>query len=128
MGTQYLIDSNVVIDYLSNKLPPPGMSLLNDVVDDIPNVSIISKIEVLGFNAPPQDYQLLQNFFQDAIIFELLSEVVDRAIELRKAYKIKLGDSIIAATALTYDLNLLARNTNDFKQLANLRLINPHEL
>jgi len=104
------------------------MSLLNDVVDDIPNVSIISKIEVLGFNAPPQDYQLLQSFFQDAIIFELLSEVVDGAIELRKAYKIKLGDSIIAATALTYDLSLLTRNTNDFKQLANLRLINPHEL
>jgi hypothetical protein len=64
MGTQYLIDSNVVIDYLSNKLPPSGISLLNDVADAIPNVSVISKIEVLGFNATSQDYQLLQNFFQ----------------------------------------------------------------
>ena len=101
---------------------------MNETVDAIPNVSVISKIEVLGFNAPPEDYQLLVEFFEDAIIFELIPEIVERAIELRKAHKIKLGDSIIAATALVYDLSLLTRNTNDFKHIAGLRFVNPYEM
>jgi hypothetical protein len=149
MGEQYLIDSNAVIDYLGGKLPAAGNSLMNDVIggsevfpqedeignsfmddviDAIPNVSVITKIEVLGFNVPPQDYQLLFEFFEDAIIFELIPEIVERAIELRKTHKIKLGDSIIAATALVYDLTLITRNTPDFKHLAGLRLVNPHEV
>jgi predicted nucleic acid-binding protein len=149
MGEQYLIDSNVVIYYLGGKLPAAGNSFMNDVIggsevleqedeignsfmdnviDAIPNVSVITKIEVLGFNAPPQDYQLLIEFFEDAIIFELIPEIVEQAIELRKAYKIKLGDSIIAATALVYDLSLITRNINDFKSIAGLQLVNPHEM
>ncbi|NCQ11340.1 MAG: type II toxin-antitoxin system VapC family toxin [Bacteroidetes bacterium] len=46
---KYLIDTNSIIDYLSNKLPTSGMDFMNDVVDAIPNVSVINKIELLGF-------------------------------------------------------------------------------
>lgn len=46
----YLIDTNAVIDYLGRKLPDYGMSFMNTVIDAVPNVSIITKIEVLGFN------------------------------------------------------------------------------
>ncbi len=45
MGTQYLIDSNVVIDYLSGKLIPNGMTFMNGVVNAVPKVSVITKIE-----------------------------------------------------------------------------------
>jgi len=41
---QYLIDTNVVIDYLGKKLPATAMAFLNDVIDSIPNVSIITRI------------------------------------------------------------------------------------
>lgn len=43
----YLIDSNAVIDYLSSCFPKSGMSFMNDVVDSIANVSVITKMEVL---------------------------------------------------------------------------------
>lgn len=49
---QYLIDTNAVIDYLGNKLPVSGMDFMNTVIDAVPNVSVVTKIEVLGFNAP----------------------------------------------------------------------------
>jgi hypothetical protein len=52
---QYLIDTNAVIDYLGNKLPDSGMEFMNKVIDGTPNVSIITKIEVLGFNSPEED-------------------------------------------------------------------------
>jgi len=39
--TQYLIDSNAIIDHLGIKSPERGMHFMNNVVDDVPNVSII---------------------------------------------------------------------------------------
>lgn len=99
MGTQYLIDSNAVIDYLSGKLPLDGMAFMNSVVNAIPKVSVITKIEVMGYNAPSTDYQLLSDFINDADVLELTESVVNQTIELRKQYKTKLPDAILAATA-----------------------------
>jgi hypothetical protein len=42
---QYLIDTNAVIDYLGKKLPDKGMDFMNELVDEIPKISIISKME-----------------------------------------------------------------------------------
>jgi predicted nucleic acid-binding protein len=125
---QYLIDTNVVIDYLGQKIPLSGMKFMNNIIDNIPNVSVITKIEVLGFNAPAEHYQLLTDFMNDATIIELTNKVVDTTIEIRKNYKTKLPDAIIAATALVYDLTIISRNVSDFKNIQNLKVINPHSL
>jgi len=58
----YLIDTNAVIDYLSNKFPASGMEFMNDVIDAQPNISVITKIELLGFNAPEEHYNTLCNY------------------------------------------------------------------
>ncbi len=47
---RFIIDTNAVIDYLGNKMPAFGMSLINNVLDTNPNISVITKIEVLSFN------------------------------------------------------------------------------
>ncbi len=39
----------------------------------------------------------------------------------------KLGDSIIAATALALGAELVTRNVDDFKHIAGLPVINPFE-
>ena len=126
--TQYLIDSNSIIDYLGENLPPAGMEFLNKIIDNVPNVSVISKIEVLGFNTADQHYQILFNFMNDATVFDLTGSVVDVCIELRKKYKTKLPDAIIAATAMVYDLVLITRNISDFKNIQELKVLNPHSL
>lgn len=125
---QYLIDTNVVIDYLGNKLPPKSKTFIDDVINTIPNVSIITKIEVLGFNAPEEHYNLLLDFMNDSIVFELSPKVTDICIQLRKKYKTKLPDAIIAATAITYDLILISRNISDFKSIESIKVINPYEI
>ena len=51
---QYLIDTNTVIDYPGNKLPSLGMTYMKDIIDVVPNLSVITKIELLGFNAPDE--------------------------------------------------------------------------
>ena len=125
---QYLIDTNAVIDYLGHKLPAKGMTFMNNVIDAIPNISVVTKIEVLGFNAPDEHYQTLYSFINDATVFDLTNNIVDTSIEIRKKHKTKLPDAIIAATALVYDLVLISRNLSDFKNIDGLQVIDPHSL
>jgi predicted nucleic acid-binding protein len=47
------------------------------------------------------------------------------AIELRQLHKMKLRDSLIAATALEHRLTLATRNIDDFKWISSLQLVNP---
>ncbi|MFZ4582215.1 MAG: type II toxin-antitoxin system VapC family toxin [Paludibacter sp.] len=124
----YLIDTNVVIDYLGNKLTYKGMQFMNAVIDAVPNISVITKIEVLGFNISEEQYQILTDFMDDAIVFELTEEVADLCIGLRKKYKSKLPDAIIAATALAASATLITRNLSDFKNINGLYLIDPYSL
>jgi len=125
---QYLINTNAVIDYLGNKLPATGIDFMNGIIDAIPNVSVVTKIEVLGFNSPEEHYKLLFNFMNDAKVLDLTSNVVDLTISIRKEHKTKLPDAIIAATALVYDLILISRNVSDFKDIEGLKVIDPHRL
>lgn len=127
MGT-HLIDSNVIIDYLAGKLPPNGMTFIDGLVNAVPQVSVITKIEVLGYNAPLSAYQLLADFMNDSDILELTEPVVNQTIELRRQYKIKLPDAIIAATALVHGFELISRNTSDFNTITGLVVIDPHTL
>jgi predicted nucleic acid-binding protein len=47
------------------------------------------------------------------------------AVRLRQSKKIELGDSLIAGTALLYDLTLVTRNVDDFLGIEGLRVLNP---
>jgi predicted nucleic acid-binding protein len=126
MEQQYLIDTNSVIDYLGNKIPISGMDFMNSVIDAVPNLSVVTKIELLGFNAPEPHYNTFVSFINDATVFDLTNAVVDVSIEIRKKYKTKLPDAIIAATALVYDLVLISRNIDDFKNISELKVIDAH--
>jgi len=122
MGQRFLIDSNVVIDYLKGSLPLSGMNMISFIVDDLLLLSVITKIEVLGF---PASDRLCIDFVDTATILHMNNSVVNQTIILRKLHKIKLGDAIIAATALVYSLTLVTRNVDDFKNIDGLQVLDP---
>jgi predicted nucleic acid-binding protein len=124
---QYLIDSNAVIDYLGNKFPEEGMNFMNKVIDNVPIVSVITKIEVLGFEISAENYKLLSDFMSDAIVLDLSDNVVDECINLRKKNKVRIPDAIIAATAIVNNFVLISRNVSDFKKISGLKMINPFD-
>jgi hypothetical protein len=125
---QYIIDSNAVVDYLGKKLPPEGMLFMNTVIDAIPNISVVTRIEVLGFNAPEEYYSLLTDFMDDTIIFDLSEDIIKQSISLRKRHKIKLPDVIMAATAIENGMQLISRNIKDFTAIEGLKIINPWDV
>lgn len=125
---EYLIDTNAIIDFLAGKLPANGREFLVELVDDIPKISVISKIELLGFQTTYDQYEILSGFVHDAKVLGLSETIVDKCIDLRRNHKIKLPDGIVAATALAFNLSLVTRNVSDFINIPNLIVINPHNL
>ncbi|WP_285009777.1 type II toxin-antitoxin system VapC family toxin [Pedobacter faecalis] len=126
MGKRYLIDSNAVIDFFNGKMPPEGRALMTGIE---PIISVITQIELFSGNSTPEaEIRALQKFVDVATIYPLSEVVALETISLRKAYRIKLPDAVIAATAMAYGFVLITRNTADFKHLKNLDVINPYEL
>ncbi|MCL2479914.1 MAG: type II toxin-antitoxin system VapC family toxin, partial [Treponema sp.] len=109
MAKGYLLDSNVIIGYLAAKIPLLAMESISVIVDKIPNISVISQIEILRFNDTPENEKILQDFVNSSKIIQMSPDVVQRTIELCKKSKIKLPDAIIAATALSENLVLVTR-------------------
>lgn len=119
-----LLDSNIII----YAVQPQYENVRQFIAENAPYISVISKIEVLGYYRLDQESrQLLEEFFNAAEILPLGDSIVNKAIELRQQRKISLGDSIVAATALVHGLTLVTRNTQDFKWVNNLNLIDPFE-
>ena len=127
MGS-YLIDSNAVSDYLAGKLSDSATDFMNQLVDEQSVLSIILRIELLGFNAPKADADLLRDFVAESLVIDLNEEVILGTIALRKSRKIKLPDAIIAATALVNNLTLLTHNTKDFAAIAGLTVMDSYAL
>lgn len=125
---KYLIDTNAIIDYLGNRLPISGLNFMNSIIDNIPTISVISKIEVLGFTTTDKNYSLLKDFIDDSFVLDLTENVIDTCIEIRKNHKTKLPDAIIASTAIANNLILITRNVSDFKNIDGLHVVNPHSL
>ena len=120
--------SNVIIGYLDNKLPVQAMKTMNSIIDDKPNISIITKIEILRFNTSEINYKILKDFIDESIVFGLDDLVTDHTISICRSNRIKLPDAIIAATAIVYDLRLVTRNITDFKKIKDIELLNPWDI
>jgi len=120
--TKRLLDSNIII-YGSK----PGNEFLRETIrQDWCYISIVSKIEVLGYHQlEDQEYRKLMNLFEISLLIKLSDNITNRAIQVREAHNLSLGDSVIAATALEPNLILSTRNTKDFKKVADLEVVNP---
>ncbi|EHQ36303.1 type II toxin-antitoxin system VapC family toxin [Methanoplanus limicola] len=90
------------------------------------NTSIITNIEFLGWSGHTETgYRKAVEFMSYSRIFSLNKEISEITIDLRRKYKIKLPDAVIAATAINYDLNLITRNEGDFNNIHGLEIYNP---
>jgi predicted nucleic acid-binding protein len=118
----HLVDSNIVIYSYFEKYEYLKKILYNDLV----YVSEISRIEVLGYHKLTLDEETYyKDFFKFMPVIYPTQDIVDKTIEIRKQYNLKLGDGLIAATALINDLTIYTRNIADFKRIDNLKFIDP---
>lgn len=117
-GTDYLVDTNILI-HLANGDQAITEFLQNKSVF----VSFISEIELLSKPGLSNDQiKILQSMISDCIIVDFNHEIKSEAIKLRRHYKLKLPDAIVAASAKYLKLPLLTAD-KDFKKLDGTEIL-----
>ena len=124
MGQKYLIDTNVLIDAQMGRLPQKGMNFLAQIINENFIVSFITLIEYLGYKDIPKSSE---EFISLAEIIEIDKNIIKICIDLRRNYKIKLPDAIIASTALANNFILITNNEKDFSGIKNLKIISLYQ-
>jgi predicted nucleic acid-binding protein len=115
-----VLDTNIVI----YACQPGGAMLLPWTGSADAAVASVTRVEALGFRGiGPDEEADLREFLAECTVLPLDDEVIERAVLLRQQKKMKLGDTIIAATALEYGQALVTRNVDDFKHIAGLQSI-----
>lgn len=95
-GNSIFLDTNIILYLLSGD---------ETIADFLNNISFVTELELLGYQDISSEALLkIENLLADSTIIDINSEIKKIVIGLRKSYKIKLPDAIIAATS--YYLNL----------------------
>ncbi len=117
-----LVDSNLLI-YATK---PEYAELRQWLLDTLPKVSIISKVEILGYHKlHPDEKTALTELLNNLDVIYLTPASYEIAIQLRQQRKLTLGDSLIGATCLEQGYTLATCNTGDFAWIGELKVINP---
>jgi predicted nucleic acid-binding protein len=122
---KYLFDSNILIYHLRGSLNQRGKDLVFAGLGGEGAYSIISKIELLGFNQSAGEEQQARLFLSGLQELELTSRIAEQTIQIRKNHRIKLPDAAIAAIAIIHQLELVTRNSSDFIRISGLSIIDP---
>lgn len=100
----FVLDTNVVLYHLSNRLA-------EDLPDGPLCISIITEMELLSFpGLSEEEEEEVQRLLKSINIIDLSEPIKNEAIQLRRAFKLKLPDAIILATAKNLSAPLI---TND---------------
>jgi predicted nucleic acid-binding protein len=115
-----LLDSNIVI-YAAE---PQYKKLREWLRSRSIAISELTKLEVLGYHRITEDeFEWFSGFFDNIESIPISTDIIESAIPLRRSYKMSLGDSVIAASALYHNLDLCTNNQKDFERVENLQMI-----
>jgi len=126
MGQRFLIDTNILIYYFNNSIPSGTIAEVDKVFRSSFNISVISKIEFLGWRGYNEaQFALAEKILHQATLYQITDEIINESIQLKRQKKIKTPDAVIAATCLVNDSTLVTRNISDFAKIDGLRIYNP---
>lgn len=120
----YTLDTNAIIYYLKGDVN--AIPLLEDLFEkNMPiYISSITEVELFSFsNLTNKDIEQITNLIKTLSVISLDSQLARLAGLLRRQYKIKVPDSIIASTAIFTGTSLVTRNTKDFKKIPNFNIV-----
>ncbi|WP_414552403.1 type II toxin-antitoxin system VapC family toxin [Anabaena sp. CCY 0017] len=122
-GDRYLLDTNAIVALLQGN---SQLILLLQNADWI-GISVISQIEFLAFSGLSQaDSQIFQQFVQRVEVINLTTTdtvLIEKIIEIRQQFRLKLPDAIIAAMASQNSASLVTAD-QEFAKVNTIKVIN----
>jgi predicted nucleic acid-binding protein len=101
-----VLDTNVLIKYI-NKLPG-FIDIKTRFAENERYISIVTRMELLAFPAlSATERDQIMQFLQTVIVVPLTENIEADAIEIRRVFRPKLPDAIIAATARVLNATLV---------------------
>jgi hypothetical protein len=120
----YLIDTNITLYYFGQMLSAESESFLDKLFISSYYISIINRIELLGYNQiNKEESKALNSFINNAEVIWLNESIVLKTIELRQKYNVKLPDAMIAASCLDNNYCLITNNVKDFSRIEGLKIL-----
>jgi hypothetical protein len=104
MTSEYLLDTNIVIELLKSTGAPPHIKdpLAGAVI------SIITEIELLSYPLLTKaDEQEFRDCLRHITILPITESAKEHAIALRRKYRLKLADALISGTAMAFGLCII---------------------
>ncbi len=118
-GSELLLDTNAFIYFFE------GRKQITSLVVEAPTIyfSVITEIELLSATQV-NDNELTQirQFLNLCQSVSLTPEIIAQTIYIRRNYRLKVPDAIIAASAIVLDLSLASADTQ-FARVKGLQLI-----
>jgi len=78
----HLVDSNVLIDYVADRFKSNQLKALDLIFDEEFSVSVMTKIEILGYSGVPEEEARMIEFLNYAEIIAFNEEVLSVKINL----------------------------------------------
>lgn len=117
-GNRIFVDTNILLYFLKG-----DQEVIEMLADKTPVISFITELELLSFpRITPDTESVIKGLLQNCIIIEMSLEIKELTIKFRRKSKLKLPDSIVAASAYYSKLPLLTADT-DFRKLDELEII-----
>jgi predicted nucleic acid-binding protein len=117
-GNKMVIDTNIALYLLD------GDEILKEYLEDKAfYLSSITELELLGFKGITETEETAIEFFlEECSIVDMNRGIKDITIDLRRNYKLKLPDAIIAATAIFLGIPLISADGH-FDEIEDLVFI-----
>lgn len=118
----FTLDTNIIIYYAAgDKEVATFLSLNQDKSFYLPSIVATEFLSYPLIDAHTKT--LFRLFTGQTTIINLDYHIAELSAEIRKSYKLKLADAVIAATALSTNSTLLTRNIRDFKKVKELKVL-----
>jgi tRNA(fMet)-specific endonuclease VapC len=123
---RYLVDSDVLIDYLKG-LSKRRRLLLKLREEGVLIISVINVVEIYSGKEikDSRKRKIIDEFLSEFEIISLEENLAKRAGIIRMQYQVPFADAIVAATAIETNSILVTRNVKHFSKIKGLKLLPP---
>lgn len=123
---QFLLDTNALIDYVGGKYTEAFYAQLeNDIRKGTCATSVVAGTESLSGKVPSYESEQILGLLAVLPIIDFTEDLMPLAASIRRQYRLKLPDAMIAATAIANNLSLITNDLRGYHTIDALVLLRP---